>query len=411
MDLETKIEQGIAAAQAGNKGEARRILKEVVKADESQIDAWIWLSSVVYSLDEKIICLENVLTLEPDNQFAQEQLAQAQAAHDKIIGSEYKPLEEDEDQDIETANAPSFSLEAIDLEDIEFSNEWLCPYCLAKTFPADKKCPTCHQPLIIRRRIAEEHTTWLWRTITLQFLISIFYLAAGVSIFMILTLLNQIPNPMSFLPIYFWLPINQAEHLTTQVLTLFPRWVFWGVIFFSLYSFILSLLLYFRAPYGNIIYLVSGCILMSFSFLGTIIFYNSWVGVTVSVITFLLGLAQLGLSRTLWDDFLFEEGRLRLKRDRDAKTSATFFMSGRKYIKLKMWGMALLHLRQAVFMAPQNVTYHATLTLAYMNVNRYDLAKRAIKNLEQIAPNAPELELLRHNLKTMDTSNPKNQEL
>jgi len=64
------LQQGITAAKAGQKETARRLLTQVVEQDENNIMAWLWLSGVVESLDDKQVCLENVLTLDPNHQFA-----------------------------------------------------------------------------------------------------------------------------------------------------------------------------------------------------------------------------------------------------------------------------------------------------------------------------------------------------
>jgi len=73
------LQQGIAAAKSGQKETARRLLTQVVEQDENNLTAWLWLSGVVERLDDKQVCLENVLTLDPNNQFAHKGLNQIQA--------------------------------------------------------------------------------------------------------------------------------------------------------------------------------------------------------------------------------------------------------------------------------------------------------------------------------------------
>ena len=65
------LQQGIAAAKAGRKEEARRLLTQLVDIDEHNEKAWLWLSGVVESAEDRQICLENVLALNPDNRHAQ----------------------------------------------------------------------------------------------------------------------------------------------------------------------------------------------------------------------------------------------------------------------------------------------------------------------------------------------------
>ena len=69
-DTTELLQQGTALAKAGQREEARSILMQVVEQDERNESAWLWLSGVVDSDDDKAVALENVLTLNPDNEWA-----------------------------------------------------------------------------------------------------------------------------------------------------------------------------------------------------------------------------------------------------------------------------------------------------------------------------------------------------
>ena len=69
-DTSDLLQQGIALAKAGRHEEARNILLQVVELDERNEPAWLWLSGVVDSDDDKAIALENVLAINPDNEWA-----------------------------------------------------------------------------------------------------------------------------------------------------------------------------------------------------------------------------------------------------------------------------------------------------------------------------------------------------
>jgi hypothetical protein len=62
------LQQAIQAARAGRKIEARDMLLEVVEADPHNELAWIWLTGLVDTLEDKIIACENVLTINPSNE-------------------------------------------------------------------------------------------------------------------------------------------------------------------------------------------------------------------------------------------------------------------------------------------------------------------------------------------------------
>lgn len=65
------LRAGIAAAKAGRTQEARQALLQVTELDERNELAWLWLSGVVESLDDRRVCLESVLAINPGNAFAQ----------------------------------------------------------------------------------------------------------------------------------------------------------------------------------------------------------------------------------------------------------------------------------------------------------------------------------------------------
>jgi hypothetical protein len=69
------LEQGIAAARAGNRAEARALLTRVIEGDERNERAWLWLSGVVDDPNDMRTCLHNVLELNPNNTQARQGLA------------------------------------------------------------------------------------------------------------------------------------------------------------------------------------------------------------------------------------------------------------------------------------------------------------------------------------------------
>jgi tetratricopeptide (TPR) repeat protein len=70
-EVNSLLQRGIAAAKAGQKQEARQVLLRVTELDEENEQAWLWLSAAVESIEERRICLENVLTINPHNRHAQ----------------------------------------------------------------------------------------------------------------------------------------------------------------------------------------------------------------------------------------------------------------------------------------------------------------------------------------------------
>ena len=73
-NIEQWLQEGIGAAKAGQLAEARSLLLDVVEQDHANETAWYWLYRVFERGDDKRVCLENLLTINPDNQWAQGEL-------------------------------------------------------------------------------------------------------------------------------------------------------------------------------------------------------------------------------------------------------------------------------------------------------------------------------------------------
>jgi ketosteroid isomerase-like protein len=73
------LTQGIAAAKAGRRAEARELLMQALKLDRDSELAWLWLSGVVDTVAERRTCLQEVLAISPANAMARRGLEHLQA--------------------------------------------------------------------------------------------------------------------------------------------------------------------------------------------------------------------------------------------------------------------------------------------------------------------------------------------
>ena len=69
------LTRGIAAARAGDKSTARRLLTQAVRRAPDSEAAWLWLSSVLDTPQGRAFCLRRVLEVNPQNLAAQKGLA------------------------------------------------------------------------------------------------------------------------------------------------------------------------------------------------------------------------------------------------------------------------------------------------------------------------------------------------
>lgn len=73
-ELDQWLHQGVAAAKAGQLEQARFLLLDVVEHDQTNESAWYWLYKVSDRQDDKRVCLENLVLLNPNNQWAKQAL-------------------------------------------------------------------------------------------------------------------------------------------------------------------------------------------------------------------------------------------------------------------------------------------------------------------------------------------------
>jgi hypothetical protein len=135
LNVEETLRKGIRAVRRGHEEPARRLLIQVVRADPKNEEAWLWLSRVAETPEQRATCLERVVDLNPENRWAQEQL-QAMAG-----APAPPPLPAEAEAEAAETSAPPAPAEA-DLE-VELLQ---CPQCGAPLTPragADTRTLVC----------------------------------------------------------------------------------------------------------------------------------------------------------------------------------------------------------------------------------------------------------------------------
>jgi tetratricopeptide (TPR) repeat protein len=81
--MDDYLTQGIAAVKAGNKQEARRLLKAAIHAAPNDIRSWGWFYTVAVNTDERLRCVKEILRISPTNEKAKQK-------YDELIGLGYQ---------------------------------------------------------------------------------------------------------------------------------------------------------------------------------------------------------------------------------------------------------------------------------------------------------------------------------
>jgi hypothetical protein len=96
--IQETLQKGIRAAKRGKKEPAQHLLTQVVQADPNNEEAWMWLARVVEDPVQKADCLQHILNLNPNNQWAAEQL---QALQTEAVAPTAPSLEPAAVEDVE----------------------------------------------------------------------------------------------------------------------------------------------------------------------------------------------------------------------------------------------------------------------------------------------------------------------
>jgi hypothetical protein len=415
-NVDLLLREGIAAAKAGQHERARDLLMRVVEQDEENALAWLWLSGVVDSLDDREICLENVLALDPDHDAARKGLAfvRKQKEIQAPSSAEATPPSAPSPEPPATARAarPATLATAILHEDFarrrpppepkpeppptppqdEFDNPYLCPYCAAQTDPNDRKCQACGAKLWIKTRRREERSSWLWAALTVQMAGIIW--PATVPLLMLVYAAYEIgiDNPLALMPVYLGLPGSLPPEVADAAFEVVPRLYVLAFVFYLLFSLTILIGLYLRWKPIFYLFLISALWTLALAVAGMLLSQGSGLicsggGVVLALLMFLM-LLQLE------DDFFFDEKRILLRVDRSAKKGLDFLASGRRYARRKIWATAVIHLRRAASWLPDWIDCHLELAVAYIHLKRYDLATKALAEARRISPDDPRVEEL-----------------
>jgi predicted nucleic acid-binding Zn ribbon protein len=432
------LREGIAAAKAGQNERAHDLLVRVVARDEHNAPAWLWLSGVVEDLEDRHLCLENVLAIDPNNAAARTGLAwvcrrmEQRSEVEKVpapgqVSPFVVPLE---DPPTEVASPPEaaespvvvrtrtpvtpagailredFISRQADPEPIEtlgaievdtsqepvpapahardeFGDQYACPYCATATEPDDDRCRLCGKDLWYRFRKQEKRSSLLWTMLALQL---------GSAVYLIV--------PVAFLMFIGSSFIGQMLGIPE-----IPPLVLYALALPSLFSLALAVGLYFRwKPAYYLLFVDAG--------LGFILSFLAFVaGVDIFFGLFSAALAggRLFVIFQLGGDFEWDKQRILLRTDRGLKSGVEYLTRADFYNRHKMWALAVVHMRAALGLVPDRLNCQMALVVAYIRLKRYVLAERALAEARRINPGEPriaQLEAVVHEMRARQPALP-----
>jgi tetratricopeptide (TPR) repeat protein len=376
------LQEGVAAARAGRAAQARALLLRVIEIDKHNVQAWYWLSQVVESPQEREICLENVLALDPGHMAVQAELAdlrrqQAEAEASVLLSKE--------------ALEAAIPLTAKEQLSADIAVEPLpCPYCGALIGADERQCLICARDLYIKEPKSKKHSIhslglvigWFalashtWLGLVVYYIFSGLASAADASpgsqstLRMLGELLGfeDLGVGMLDLPLG---PVLVAGG-TILAFSLFVAWGLYRRIRFFYWLTVALILLYLL----TIVYRVATA--ESVSLLGVVlqggIFF--WA---------------IGFAFIAYDKFAWVERRLDAGLDRDVQSYSALYARGREYAKQGMWAKAACHWSKAVALSPEHPEYRTALASAYINLGLSEQALEHLHKVQQIEPHNPQV--------------------
>lgn len=444
---ELLLARGQAAREAGDAAEARRLLSEVVVRDEVNLEAWLQLSQVAETAEDREICLENVLALDQENTQAQEGLAtlrEASAALEvdpwgeipadlladvppaptlagEILGADYRkkhtaaPLEPNpwspDASEVEASEPVTPTLAgailgetyrqkhttAVDKPEpardsaaqalwARYEDPYLCPRCGVTTQPDDRRCPACSQKLWYHVRQRECRSALLWILISIQILNTIALAALPFAAMAMLGLLTTTPELAGVLSAYPGLP----DTLSPQTIAVMSGGVRTLIFLVSwlpmLVSAAITVALYVRWRLIYYVMLGSAVLGIASSVAALALAASSPLALISGGFTAAVSVANFALTLKLEGDFLTARRRLAVGLDVGLKTGMDYLLRGRAYAGQGLWTLAAVHYRRAAGLALDQPDGLLGVAQACVHLKDTALARWALQTARSLRP-------------------------
>jgi tetratricopeptide (TPR) repeat protein len=419
-DSQTWLTDGIAAAQAGKRAEARELLLRVVAIDENNEDAWLWLSRVVTTLEDREVCLENVLALDPANEAAQRGLAEVRAQIEAT--PEIEP--ESALPHVEAEAAPGSKV-IFDFSDTDLDDPLLCVYCAHQTSEDDRQCPNCKRSLF-STFYEHEKPRWIWTAWMMSIAEAIFVVGGLLILAAILASAlgivkynSQTVEVLDVFKVYFGQKTGLPPQAQAAILATLPREQFYLRLGFVVLDLIVAFGLLTRKRIFHILYIatlaIAAALLFTSVTLNTRTFVSSgaastplegilqvalnealgvFVKVSIGIFGFFL-LIKTALAFAMNDDFDTVTERLWCIIDQTVRNPTGAFIRAKAYMKRDMWTLAALYLQRALSIQPSTVDYYLALAECYARLGRYPASLHLLDQAQQLQPGSPVISNLR----------------
>ncbi len=373
-DVDVLLQQGITAVKRGDKENGRQLLLQLLDIDDQNEQAWLWLSGAVEDKEERLICLENVLTINPENELAQKGMARFGADGSTQQKKGKRILIEQEKVALSPAaailyperqvtqlewNDPTADLQPTEqvgfvaetqYDDIWSQNVDICGYCAYEVGLDDRRCPRCNHHLIVKQyQYARESSSlasyWVLLFAISQFLDMVILQSYALAFFNVV-----------MVGLFFGLAV--------------------GIYFRQYWAFISSLVLLIAVIMAGLLVLLVPVDLSALNLAQYDISIARYVGGVTSgfhlavrmVRLFTAVLALLFAIFKVSSDFEHTRKRQLAVLTRGLKTGTDYHMAARQLAQAGLWATAVLHWQRASALEAHRTIYQRDLGRAYAHL-------------------------------------------
>jgi len=188
LALERLLQDGAAAARAGEIEIAREYFTQATERDPANVEAWLGLGGVMEGLDEKRACFERALALDPGNVEAQRALAWIHRKAEDVSRPSEGEARADTRNAAQGAVPCTYHPSVMTLLRCNRCGKPICPRCAVLT-EVGYRCPDCvrnQQSLFFNIRLGD-YPVAVFVAGTVAGLASLFLVQAGLFIALILS--------------------------------------------------------------------------------------------------------------------------------------------------------------------------------------------------------------------------------
>ncbi len=391
MDDETRqwLTEGIARAKAGEHERARELLLRVVEHDERNTPAWLWLSGVVESLEDRRVALENVLAIEPENVLARTGLDWLnQHSPVPTLSSAAPEMQLVGDKSSDVAAVSDVVPESPCVEPALEPEG--CPYCGQPVAESDERCPQCRQSLIVRALKRTEFPARVWLLVATWIVQAVTDVADGVLVIIALMTVAGVTGSTlgaSYILTYLAGAAFASGTLASDLLRMAVVFIVFDVIA-AAWSLVVAAILPWRRPAAPAVALFVAALHVAVAISSFAVGMTSlWIGLGRLALGLFLGFFLLEAQA----DFVWESVRQRLELDREARSSMDYYSRGRTYRRMGQTARAALHWERAVELAPERIAFRVALSNAYYALGQHDRAAEHMRAAVQLNPDSADL--------------------